>query len=107
VERTPTELPSAWLARCRADALITHADYFQSWQKTSHAQALPDVFLIDATPDGPSCAGIDQGEAVIAASAVDLVVAQLLRNERGVPQDAQALLFAGHWRDVSPPTPAV
>jgi LacI family transcriptional regulator len=106
VERAPTELPSSWLTRCRADALITHADYYQSWQKTGHAPALPEIFLIDATPGGPSCAGIDQGEAVIAASAVDLVVAQLLRNERGAPLDAQALLFAGHWREVRPPTSA-
>lgn len=105
VERTPSELSRPWLTRCRADALITHADYYRSWQKTTHARTLPEVYLIDATFDGPNCAGIDQGEAVIAASAVDLVVAQLLRNERGAPPDAQALLFAGHWRGIRPLTP--
>lgn len=99
VEHTPAELTSRWLTRLKPDALITHGDYYSAWRKSEVGTKLPPAYLIDVRPDGPRCPGIAQGEAVIAASAVDLVVGQLLRNERGVPADAQALLFAGHWRE--------
>ena len=41
--------------------------------------------------------GVDQGYEVIAGHAVDLVVAQLQRNERGLPETPRALLFPGRW----------
>ena len=42
-------------------------------------------------------AGVDQGYETIAGHAVDLVVAQLQRNERGLPETPRALLFPGRW----------
>lgn len=99
VEHSPFEVPGSWLARLKPDSLVTHGDYCSVWQHGDMAAKLPPTYLIDVRPDGPRCPGIAQGEAVIAASAVDLVVGQLLRNERGVPPDAQSLLFAGHWRE--------
>jgi len=99
VEHTPGELTSRWFARLKPDSLVTHTDYYLAWQKSELGPKLPPTYLIDARPDGPPCPGIAQGEAVIAASAVDLVIGQLLHNERGVPNDPQALLFAGHWRE--------
>ncbi|MBC8010450.1 MAG: hypothetical protein H7067_10170 [Burkholderiales bacterium] len=47
---------------------------------------------------GEGASGIDQGYDAIAASAVDLVVAQLSHNERGLPDPPQMLLFPGRWR---------
>lgn len=42
--------------------------------------------------------GIDVCNDMIAASAVDLVVAQLHRNERGIPAHPTALMLDGVWR---------
>jgi LacI family transcriptional regulator len=96
IERSAAELSLDWVAERKPDALITHVHYHRVWRKGGYASLLPATYFLDVRPGGPG-EGIDQGEAVIAASAVDLVVAQLLRNERGAPADAQALLFAGHW----------
>jgi LacI family transcriptional regulator len=38
-------------------------------------------------------------DALVAASAVDLVVAQLHRNERGAPAHPTTLLLEGEWKD--------
>jgi len=48
---------------------------------------------------GSPVAGMDACHETIAASAVDLVVAQLHRNERGVPGHPATLLIEGVWRD--------
>jgi len=47
-------------------------------------------------------AGVDQGYEVIAGHAVDLVVAQLQRNERGLPEAPRAVLFPGRWVEPMP-----
>ena len=46
--------------------------------------------------------GIDQGYDLIAAHAVDLVIAQLQRNERGLPADPRVLLSPGIWIEAEP-----
>lgn len=48
---------------------------------------------------GVEFAGIDQGYDAIAAHAVDLVVTQLQRNERGLPNPPPMLLFPGRWTE--------
>jgi LacI family transcriptional regulator len=53
------------------------------------------VTLASATAELP---GIDMREDLVAASAVDLVIAQLHRNERGVPTHPTTLLLEGEWR---------
>jgi LacI family transcriptional regulator len=42
-------------------------------------------------------AGVANNPAAIAAAAVDMVVAQLHRNERGVPSEPQVLQISPHW----------
>jgi DNA-binding LacI/PurR family transcriptional regulator len=45
----------------------------------------------------PECCGIRQRSADLASGAVDLVVAQIHRNERGIPPHAKAMLLEGDW----------
>lgn len=47
--------------------------------------------------DWPLVGGIDQLPEVIGANAVDLVSAQLVRNERGIPAYPKLLLNEGRW----------
>jgi hypothetical protein len=50
-------------------------------------------------PDRPEVAGIDQQAEVLGAAAVDLLVAQEQRNERGLPEHPRMILTEGLWRD--------
>lgn len=53
-------------------------------------------------PGEADIAGVDQNFALVGGAAMDLVDAQLRRNELGVPQDRKTVLVAGRW--VSGPT---
>ena len=48
-------------------------------------------------PDDRDVAGVNQYSDLVGGAAVDLVDAQLRRNERGVPTHAKTVLIAGKW----------
>ena len=50
-------------------------------------------------PDYPQYAGIDIRDEAIAARAVEIVVDQVRKNQRGVPNDPETVLIEGKWRD--------
>ena len=88
----------AWLNAVKPDALIV-----DSWGQITLAQeagwAGPKArTVVLSWHPGMTVGGIDQGYDAIAAHAVDLVVTQLQRNERGVPNPPPMLLFPGRWR---------
>ncbi len=84
----------AWLKRLQPDALVV--DGIASATRLKAAGWRGPVANLDLRPRSGSM-GVDQGYDVIAAHAVDLVVAQLQRNERGPPAPPRALLFPGRW----------
>lgn len=88
----------AWLAKVKADALICVVSPNErelAWLRT--VPALKQVVTL-ASPRA-DLPGVDMREDLIAASAVDLVVAQMHRNERGVPAHPTSLLLEGEWRE--------
>ncbi|MDF3055804.1 MAG: LacI family transcriptional regulator [Rariglobus sp.] len=87
----------AWLAKTKADGLIFVVNPPEETLRM--LQAIPGVRRM-VTLGGPKegLPGIDMREDLIAASAVDLVVAQLHRNERGAPAHPTTLLLEGEWR---------
>lgn len=88
----------AWLQKHRADSVITvvrPSPEHLGWLRKPERALMPVTL---STPDR-NLAGIDMREDLIAASAVELVVAQLHRNERGAPANPTALLLEGEWRD--------
>ena len=88
----------AWVTAAKADALIfVVRPPEETLRVLREVPALKRIVtLASATADLP---GIDMREDLIAASAVDLVVAQLHRNERGVPAHPTTLLLEGEWRE--------
>lgn len=66
------------------------------------------VILLDWHPNPQGYPGVDVCEDLIAANAIDMVVAQLQRNERGVPEHVKILHLPGTWRPAGnrPPDPA-
>jgi LacI family transcriptional regulator len=88
---------AAWLEKTKADAVVcvvSPAERCLGWFK-SRGRVRSVVTL--ASPRG-GLAGIDMRDDLVAAGAVDLVVAQLHRNERGVPAHPTTLLLEGEWR---------
>lgn len=89
-----------WPRRLAPDALIIGwpVDADAASTLRAFAPQAPRVVTLDWQSIG-ALPGMDVGNDAIAASAVDLVVAQLHRNERGVPAHPTSLLLDGTWRD--------
>jgi len=54
---------------------------------------------LDISGDSPAYAGIVQHNQAIGAAAFDLLLAQILRNERGVPVTRKTVMIEGSWQD--------
>lgn len=78
-----------WAQRHRPDVVLNN----------SFRQALASYDTVALDAIRPEDSGIDQRRSVIASTAVDLVAAQLSRNERGVMEDPLRILVPGHWVD--------
>lgn len=100
IERGPGRAKAAdWARRLRPDGVVLSdrrsLDVFRAALPALPAERF---VLLDWRP-GDAAAGIEQAYDLVAANAVDLVVAQLQRNERGLPDPARTLYFPGRWRE--------
>lgn len=91
-----------WLAAHRPDALVCGSPGELNLARRAgwKGDAARSV-LLSWSPGHDGC-GVEQGYDTIAAHAVDLVVAQLQRNERGLPDPPRMLLFPGRWKNETP-----
>ena len=97
-DQKPGELAD-WLAGMKVDGIIADGGTLaQIVRETGWAGPAERVVSLSWQP-GAGMAGIDQGYDAIAEHAVDLVVTQLQRNERGLPSPPHMLLFPGRWRE--------
>lgn len=91
----------AWLERTKADALVfvmNPPDATLRWLRT--LPQLKCMVTLDTPKRGLSCIHIE--DQLIGASAVDLVMAQLHRNERGVPKHPTSVMLEGEWEEGGP-----
>lgn len=91
----------AWLRRTKPDALVADNIALIKTAEAAGWRGGADKTVVLSWSPGVEVAGIDQGYDVIATHAVDLVVTQLQRNERGLPSPPPMLLFPGRW--IPPP----
>jgi DNA-binding LacI/PurR family transcriptional regulator len=96
----------AWLRGLRADAVIASRCAYLAALRGARPSRL-GLASLDLPEGEQTLCGIHPDHCLIAAHAVDLVVGQLLRNERGVPAEPQRLLFEGHWIEGSTLRPVV
>ncbi len=90
----------AWCRAHRPDVVLSHETRIPGWLPSLPRMARPAFAHLDRHPDlHPEFAGIDQMHELIGSAAVDLIVAQLNRNERGVPPYPKDLLLEGRWVD--------
>ncbi len=90
---------SKWFLRHRPDAIISMDENVLHWLEHLEVKVPGDAGFahLNWEKELGEVAGIDQDSRSIGAGAVDLVVAQLHRNERGVPAGAKVVLIEGKW----------
>lgn len=90
---------AAWLQRQKPDGLVVdELTMLRLAQAAGWAGVNERTMMLSWQP-GSAFGGIEQGYDAIATHAVDLVVTQLQRNERGLPNPPPMLLFPGRWRE--------
>lgn len=107
-ERTPIERDlGPWLKKHKPDVIISPYHEIQIWMPELFGMRVPDdigfvslAFKRDMIDDRyPPTSGIDQQDQAVGAATVDLVVAQLQRNETGLPANPKVVLTEGLWCD--------
>jgi len=100
-----------WIERQRPDCLFTLYNAPLRWLGEAGYRIPRDIGAIQLEwrPSSPEIAGMRQRNDLAAAAAVDLVVDQIHRSERGPPEHPLAVLIGANWVDgpsVAPARPA-
>lgn len=90
-----------WIERHRPDVLIASEADLHLRVAEAGLRIPDDIGLAHLARDCASipCAGIDQNSEQVGAVAVDLVVDQMHRNERGIPATVRCVMIEGSWVD--------
>jgi LacI family transcriptional regulator len=95
---TPKKL-RAWYLEQRPDVVVTNLPVVAEWLAMLGA-GVPDeagVFVLNHTEAGGALAGLDLQPRLLGATAIDLVVAQMHRYERGLPTYPRTTTLAAQW----------
>lgn len=93
-------LLSQWLKKHRPDALLISLDVVPRMIKELGYRIPQDIAVAGTTIyDVLVDAGINQNPEAIGRTAVDMLVAQINRNERGVPEAPSRTLVESLWQD--------
>jgi LacI family transcriptional regulator len=87
-----------WLKHAKPDALVTNSAHFFDWAEEADFR-LPDMAFsaLSSYKDRPDIAHIDQNPEQVGAAAIDLIIGQIHRNERGLPALPKRVLVASSW----------
>jgi LacI family transcriptional regulator len=88
----------AWIESERPDVVIGHRDEIAALL-TGRGRRGPGFFSLNRNESRLGVAGLDLVPAAQGRAAVDAVVAQILRGERGPPAEPRTLMVAGRWTD--------
>lgn len=84
-----------WMAMERPDAVLAADPVIGLW--VGQRRSVPKVVWLTLTDHRAKSYGIDQLPALAGRAAVDMVVGQIHRNERGTPPIPYTMLLAGKW----------
>lgn len=90
----------AWYRRWRPEAIITIDEDIVPWLREAGVSVPEEVACATLywKEDRPYLSGFYQHHEVIGANAVDLIIAQLYHNERGVPKEPKTVLAEAVWK---------
>ena len=89
----------AWFRRYKPDVVISHFTDVIDWMEACGAR-LPETHgfaSLNVLYRQRPCAGLDQQPRELGARAVELLIAQLQRNERGVPEWPTTTTIPARW----------
>lgn len=93
-------LLSQWLKKHRPDAILTSLKVVPQMIRELGYSIPKDIAVAGTTiHDVPVDAGIDQNPEAIGRIAVEMLIAQINRNERGVPDAPTRTLVESIWQD--------
>lgn len=92
---------SAWFRRHKPDVVLSHFVESIDWMKACKARVpkTHGFFCLNLAHADRPCAGLDQAPSQIGLRAAELVIAQLHRNERGVPPSYALTTLPSTWVD--------
>lgn len=99
---TPKELPriQAWLQKKRPDVVLGEGFALKAIQEMGWRVPQDVAFAnVDAAPEYPQIGGFNQRHELHGSIAMDILVEQLLHNERGIPSVPRSILVEGTWRE--------
>lgn len=92
---------SAWFRKNRPDVVLCHDSQVKSWMVSCGAR-IPGTHgfcCLNVTMSSEVSAGLDLQPRLIGARAMELIIAQLHRNEYGVPQVPSTTAIPAAWVD--------
>lgn len=95
------ELFCRWVKAHEPDVVITYEKHVPRWLKKMGLDIPQDIGLVvhDWVPGMEGWAAINHRRDYIAEGAVDLLVMQLMRHERGVPEVPRQIAIPPEWMD--------
>jgi LacI family transcriptional regulator len=90
-----------WFQEHRPDAVLTQESRCVEYLREIGWKVPGDVGVahLALNESDTGFAGVNQNGQIVGASAIDLVDAQLRRNERGLPKSPKTVLIQGRWID--------
>lgn len=93
-------LIAAWLTEHQPDVVLGEDIVWRAIAEMKWRVPQDVAFAsVDASPDFPQIAGFNQRHELHGAVAVDMVVGQLVQNQRGLPVVPRTVLVEGAWAD--------
>ena len=102
---------NAWYEQWKPDAIISPRDFVLSWLEARGVKVPEEVGFasLNLTEGGLPSAGWNQRPDLQGEAAVECIMDQLNRNERGIPENPKTILLEGEWKEgptlVSRPRP--
>ncbi len=90
-----------WVKKAKPDSIIGTHRKIPEWLATAGYKVPQDIAYteLDLKSSDGEHAGIFQDARAIGAGAIDMIAAQLLRHERGIPEKPKTSIIDGHWID--------
>ncbi|PTY06494.1 LacI family transcriptional regulator [Verrucomicrobia bacterium LW23] len=91
----------AWLSKEKPDCIVAVDPLIADMIANAGLKIPADIgFLLLDWPAGrPHMAGIDQQHNLVGSLAVDMLVGQVYRNERGIPETPRTMLIESRWQE--------
>lgn len=91
---------SSWFSKYKPDALVSLTGWEETWLRRMGLRTPADAGHVCLNRTGKTAiAGIEEDHAMIGSTTIELLVAQIHRNEYGLPLRPRLTLINGEWHE--------